>query len=484
MALPSSIAKSGMLASTLGIFGSAGLWLISFKIVAYWLGPEGIGLFSQLRQIAQAATISATFGGTNSVVQGLADRHDVPERRRFATTAARLFTMSGVAVTLAMLILAPSLARFLLASDDPELAASIRWIAIAVLLNAGGTYALGVLNGYRSFGYFAAAQIAGPATMAMVFLGAWQYGLVPGPTLMAGAFVICFGMTFVVGVLGLSRLRTLSPTPAIGGLMPDESNAFIRFALSTLLAALSSTVAMLLIRSWMIETKGLAFTGLFDAGWTLTFNYTTLFLTACSAIYLPLLTASTRPESQKSCVLKATYLVLSASVLICYLMVILSEPLIELFYSPQFHESSHLLTVLVIAVVFRSTSWVYGAMIVATRNSKALIASDLTLNLILLGATWYALGRSATLEAIGWAFVFSHFLYLVFVVEYACLKNKLMRRRQIWPLVIASISPLLFLALDFSSFRASQNVPFAWLFLTIGLCVICAALLAYKREVR
>ena len=479
-----SIFKSGVFASTAGVFGSAGLWLISFKVVAHWLGPEGVGLFSQLRQIAQAATVSATFGGTNSVVQGLADRHDEPGRRRFSTTAARLFTMSGVAVTLAMLILAPWLARFLLASDDPELTASIRWIAVAVLLNVGGTYALGVLNGYRSFGYFAAAQIAGPATMAVILVGAWRQGLASSPTLMAGAFVICFGMTFVAGALGLSRLRTPSPVTAIGRLTPDESRAFIRFALSTLLAALSSTVAILLIRSWMIEANGLAFAGLFDAGWTLTFNYTTLFLTACNAIYLPLLTASTREESQKSCVLKTTYIVLSASVLICYLMVMLSEPLIEFFYSPQFHESSHLLMVLVIAVVFRSTSWVYGAMIVATRNSKALIVSDLTLNLILLGTTWYALGQFSSLEAIGWAFVFSHFLYLVFVVEYACLKNKLMRRRQVWPLVIASTAPLFFLALDLSSFRASQYSPFSWLFFAIGLGVICAALLAYTREVR
>ncbi|MBV5344623.1 MAG: hypothetical protein JZU63_03320, partial [Rhodoferax sp.] len=61
--------KSGILFSTLGVFGSAFLWLLSFKGIAYWMGPEGVGLFSQLRQMAQAATVGATFGGTNSVVQ-------------------------------------------------------------------------------------------------------------------------------------------------------------------------------------------------------------------------------------------------------------------------------------------------------------------------------------------------------------------------------------------------------------------------------
>jgi O-antigen/teichoic acid export membrane protein len=66
--------RGGVLASTAGVFGSAFLWLLSFKAIAFWMGPEGVGLFSQLRQMAQAATVGATFGGTNSVVQGLAER--------------------------------------------------------------------------------------------------------------------------------------------------------------------------------------------------------------------------------------------------------------------------------------------------------------------------------------------------------------------------------------------------------------------------
>ncbi|MBC7405120.1 MAG: hypothetical protein H7252_05495, partial [Cytophaga sp.] len=65
--------KSGVFVSTAGVFVSAFLWLISFKVVAYWMGPEGVGLFAQLRQMAQAATVGATFGGTNTVVQGLAE---------------------------------------------------------------------------------------------------------------------------------------------------------------------------------------------------------------------------------------------------------------------------------------------------------------------------------------------------------------------------------------------------------------------------
>jgi O-antigen/teichoic acid export membrane protein len=87
-------------------------------------------------------------------------------------------------------------------------------------------------------------------------------------------------------------------------------------------------------------------------------------------------------------------------------------------YSPQFQDSGRVLMILVIAVIFRSASWVYGTMIMATRNSRVLAASDLATNLLLLACTRHVLDNSASLEALSWAFVLPNFLYLVFVVEF------------------------------------------------------------------
>lgn len=475
--------RNGVLVSTTGVFGSAFLWLLSFKVVALWMGPEGMGLFSQLRQMVQAATVGATFGGTNSVVQGLSARKEEGERRRFRATAARLVGMSGVGVVLVMVAAVPQLTQFFLSSSEPALAVTVRWIVLAVLLNVGGTYALAVLNGYRSYPYLALAQIAGPAALVMLLGGAWWWGLSRDPQLLAWSFVLCFGVTCLVGGLGVSRLPNLGAGSPTGTLPKAQSRAFIRFALSNLVAALSTTVALLLIRSWVIEANGLTFAGLFDAGWTLTFNYTTLFLTACSAIYLPMLTAANRPEDQNACMLKTAYLVFGAGIPICYAMAIWKEPLINLLYSPQFQASGQVLRVLAIAVVFRGVSWVYGTMILATKNSRVLLISDLVFNLSLLATTRYALNNFTSLEMLSWAFVLPNFLYLVFVVEYARMKNPLMRRRQIWPFLVAGTLPLFYLALLPAGPQWAYSESASWLCMAIGLTVSGAALFAYKKVV-
>jgi antigen flippase len=482
MSTPSPSLKGGILISTAGVFGSAFLWLLSFKAVALWMGPEGVGLFSQLRQMAQAATVGATFGGTNSVVQGLSERPEEAARRQFRATAARLVGASGVMVVVAILVAAPALSQFFLSSSAPGFVATVRWLALAVLLNIAGTYALAVLNGYRSYPYLALAQIAGPAALVMLLAGAWWWRFPPDPFVLSMSFILCFGITCLAGLLGMSRLSRLAVPLNEARLDKSESRAFLRFALSNLAAALSTTLALLLIRSWVIEARGLAFAGLFDAGWTLTFNYTTLFLTACSAIYLPLLTRAEDARSQQACMLKTAYLVLAGGVLVCYGMVLLKAPLINLLYSPEFQASGQVLAVLVIAVLFRSISWVYGTMILATRNSRVLLLSDLALNLGLLAIVKFALVNFSTLPALAWAFVLPNFLYLVFVVEYAGHKNPLMRRMHIWPLLLAASLPLVLLV--FTGEGPAQDWAIEqWSCILAGPAVAAASMVAYKKVV-
>ena len=473
--------KSGVIVSTLGVFASAFFWLLGFKVVAYWLGPEGLGLFSQLRQIVQAATVGATFGGTNSVVQGLSERSDKDSRLAFRATVSRIVGFAGVLMALTILIAAPSLTLLFLSSTEPDVIAALRWVAFAALFSVGSTYSIAVLNGYRSYGYMAVAQLAGTAALVALLVVFWWIRAPQDPRLLAGSLVLCFGVSCAIGVKGVLRLPRFTAAAPRQLLDNEQTRSFIRFALSNLVAALAVTCSLLIIRSWVIETRGLAFAGLFDAGWTLTFNYTTLFLTACSVIYLPLLTAAKNNASQKACMLKTAYLVLGASLLICYSMVSGREFLINLLYSPQFQDSGRVLIVLVIAVVFRGASWVYGIMIVATRNSRVLLMSDIAQNLLLLAAARYALNRHATLEALSWAFVLSNFFYLVFVIEYARFKNPLLQRRLIWPFLVMGTLPLIYLALGAEWVDEAYLELAKWVCVTVGSIVAITALLAGRQ---
>jgi O-antigen/teichoic acid export membrane protein len=466
-----------------GTFGAALGWLLSFKALAFWLGPDGVGLFAQFRQIAQTATLASTYGGTNVVVQGLAAQSDETARKRFRAAAARMIAVTALGVALLMLVAAPHIAMLTVSSRDAGLVASIRWLAVAILANAAATYFMAVLNGYRALGRMALAQVSGPIALMFFLVAAWRSGFSSPDSIMAVAFLICFGVTCCVGAWGAARLAIPNESPKASS-TDNLPQVFGEFAFSNLVAALSTVLALLIVRSWIIETEGLSFAGLFEAGWTLTFNYTTLFLTACNTVYLPTLTAAVDASERKACMLKTVYLVFGTSVLLCYALVLWKNPLIHLFYSPQFEATGQLLSVLAIAAILRGASWTYGTLMLATRNSRMLATSEILLNVGLLATTRYALDNHPTLPMLGWAFVVPHFIYLVFVVEYARVINPLMLRRYLWPLLILGILPLVCMACEqmitAGAFHLHGTLE-GWLFMCAGAGVSLMAFRAYGR---
>ena len=197
-------------------------------------------------------------------------------------------------------------------------------------------------------------------------------------------------------------------------------------------------------------------------------------------MYLPLLTAAPTAQTQKIYILKMAYIVLVSTTTICYVMVLFKESLIHLLYSPKFDEAGDLLAILVIAVIFRGISWVYGMLIVASKSSRVLIISDVALNVGLIILTRFSLQHFSSLASLGWAFVIVNFLYLVFVVEYVHFKNRLILRRYIWPLLTASVLPLLVMAM-YSDKYIIQWKSSVELFLAIEIVVIVISLCSYRR---
>ena len=365
--------RLGIYSSIAGSIGSGLLWLISFKLVATWLGPEGVGLFSQIRQIIQASTVSATFGGSNLMVQGIAAEPQESSRRQLRVTAARLIGLTGLLCVMLIIFTAPQLAHFFFSSTVLDAEMAVYWIALAVALSIASTYALGVINGYRSYVHLALTQVAGPMVLAVVIATFWWQGLAFDATLLVQCFVVCFGITFTLGMLGMPR-------------QAQEYRAM----------------------------KGVAL-----------------------------------PRVQRL---------------------------------RFFRLAAEALRVLAIAVVFRSVSWVYGSVIFATRQSLTLVSSELALNATLLATALYALDHDlATLRGISWAFVLTHFLYLVFTVEYAHAKNKSLRRIDIWPLLLAAILPFLYIAEFPSGVQKSYFSVAQWFFLFSGLATSSATWFAYRR---
>jgi O-antigen/teichoic acid export membrane protein len=238
-----------------------------------------------------------------------------------------------------------------------------------------------------------------------------------------------------------------SAEAAVRYLPASETLGFIRFAGSTLIAALSGALTLLVIRAWLIQSKGLAGAGLFDAAWTITFNYLTLFLTACSAIYLPVLTRAKGLAEHRKCVTKTVFAVLAVVIMVCYVVFVFEIQVIQLMYSREFLAAGPLLDILLVAMLMRSISWVYSMIIVAAKDARMMLISEIGFNLCLLIGAKISLLYFNSLTALGWGFVVANFIFLLFIMIYAKTRNATLPVALVGIVIASAITPLLLIAI-------------------------------------
>lgn len=439
-----------------GIIGSALMWLISFKIVALLFGPSGVAIYSQFRQIMQTTGTAATFGGGSTIVQGLSERVDIQQRQSFrASINVIVFCLSTV-IAFVTFILSRYIAVNLLTINTENAVNAIQLLSIGIFFNAGTMYNISILNGYQFLKPLAIAQIVLPAMIVLV--------LASLPHISSDNFLITLtyifsGCTFFSFIISYSIIKKLIINQKNNQqfLSKTEMFEFIKFSSATLIAALSSSITMLLIRAQIISTYGTHQAGLFDASWTLTFNYVTLFLTACSILYLPRLSQAKSQQEQKYYLQSTTYIVIACVTLITYIIVIFKVQLLHIFYTKEFYAAEKSLHILASAILVRSVSWVLSMLLVATKDSITIVKSELFFNGLLISFTLICTYNNTVSDAISWGFLIANIIYFLWIIYCTKQKNTLLESKSI--LILISISVIFILAAYLMEYGNVDKMP-------------------------
>ena len=465
-----------IIATGAGILGSAVLWLLSFKIVAMLFGPSGVAIYSQLRQIIQATGTAATFGGGSSIVQGLSEHSDAHYRQKFrATITIIVFTIASL-ITVGIVVFAPFIAKHMLSSDKKESIASIQLLSIGVFFNAGAMYLMAVLNGYQSLKSLAVVQITPPLLVVASLLFVPLSPNIDASIMLASLFVIGSAFGFASAFIASKKAANGPVTRGYNFLSKEEVLGFVRFSAATLVAALASSLTMLFVRAQVISVYGLHQAGLFDASWTLTFNYITLFLTACSILYLPRLSQAKDKNQQMYYLQSTAYIVIACVTLIVYLIIIFKSQFLYLLYSPEFNSAEKSLHILAAAILIRSVSWVMSMLMVATKDSVTLLLSELFFNFLLIALTYLATSNYSAIDAVAWGLFWANLIYLMWMFYYVKQKNESFKSKAILILLFAGVFFIiaLFLIQQTSNgymlrdYLWEQNITFFCLALTIA----------------
>lgn len=393
--------------------------ILSAKIMAVIVGPAGVGLYSNLAQILQTATAAATFGGPTALVQGLASREGEAQARFLRLAIRACLAMLGLSA-MALILAAPWLAPALTGRGDAPAIALVATLAIPLAAAVGLTFAQGVLTGHGAVGRMAVLSIAGSIlAVAIVYPAAliaaagypWAFvALLSLPNI--GAAVLGYRLGRREGWFRPLEERTWEPWNF------EAARGFWGLASATLLVALVTSGALLILRALFVKHGGLASAGHFNVAWSLSATYVSVALGSFMTYYLPTLSRAETTAEREKLVWQVWRLSIMLVAPIIVAIVVTKPLLVRLLYSAEFLPALDLLRWMLIGDYVKVAAWVWAMPLLSFARAGAHFWSETLRNAIFLVLSAVLLADRG-IEGVGIAFTASYVCYAVFAAAYA-----------------------------------------------------------------
>jgi O-antigen/teichoic acid export membrane protein len=306
---------------------------VRVKLYALLLGVAGVGVIAQIQNLHLVLAAMAMLGLGLGVSREVARARASAEGRAVEAILATTRTLSGSAslvLAAGLLLLAEPLSRWLL--GDASYAPLLRLSAPAVAFSTLGRVLHEILNGYRDYRATAVATATiAAASVAILAPLVWLGGLWGAA---AALPLVALASWIVTTAVFRRRHPELS---GIGfGLRRGVLRTLLVLGAVTLAVGVAEHLALLVIRARLIHAHGLSGNGWFQGVWGLSqnlLNVTVLTLTSYMVARLSEARGSAELHDQLQRSVRMSLLLTTP---MAAAMILLREPLVRTFLSPEF----------------------------------------------------------------------------------------------------------------------------------------------------
>ncbi len=368
---------------SLGMFGGVQGVMILFsvvrtKLVALWLGSEGVGMFSifnsALDMVSGATQLSLRQSSVRDISMATGE-----ERVRFMVSVVMRWAWTlGIAGAFVMMIFAPLLAEWTLGS---EFTWSFRLLSVAVFI-------LSLQNGWQ-------AVMQGTEHLARL-AKAQLYGAIAGFVVSVPLYYF-FGLASIVpsiliytasGVTATFLFRAPIEKPAVMPTLTDtarEGRRFIKLGFFMTVSSFVSLAAGYVFFAWLNRNSSTETVGYFSAGYTVVNRYVGIVMTSLAAEYYPRLS---RIIDDRQSVIEhvsgETAVMLKVLMQLSVFFIAFSSQIIAILYTSDFEVIVEFISLAMAGTVFRAVSWCMAFVIVAKGNGKVYVFTEVLSSVVYL----------------------------------------------------------------------------------------------------
>ena len=343
------------------------------KLVALWIGPAGMGMYSIYNSAVEMLRSATSLGLRTSTVRdvALASESGIGEKLARMVAVVRrwswFISLFGAITTMA---LAPALSRWSFGTTDHL------WdfvLLSAALLFDGFAYnELSILQGLEKLKHYARASLLG-TVMGLCFSIPLFYWLRLDSILWS---VLIYHVSLIAAVM-IYRHRVPEPVKVTNREAVREGASFVRLGL---LMTLSEFVTMLfnyILSAYLNRVAGTEVVGFYQSGYSLVGRYFGLIFSALATEYYPRITRVCHSRmrtrvfaSQEINIMMFCLLPVISIFLVC------RELIVSILYSDEFHAIIPYISIAVAGTVFRAYSCFLAFVIVARSDGKIYILTE------------------------------------------------------------------------------------------------------------
>ncbi len=379
--------------------------ILRAKVLAALLGPGGTGVLAQLSTLTATLVPLATLGLGNGVTAMIARARaqgDLLLVKRVRSTALTLTWLVGLTLAVLTALASPWLADAIY--HDRQWTWVVLVGAAVIPLSAVSSLRVSMLQGYQAVKAMAGLNgIIALASILTIVPLAWYFKL-PG----AVTQLVVVAAVYVLAS-GWMEARNAPAIPGEPGARIDRAllRPLMRYGSSALLVGLSSTLALLILRSVLVSKLGLTPNGIYQVCVGISGLYMPLILNSITAFVWPEIAAQRDDVETAVTMSQSLRLALLLMTGAAGAMLAGAPVWIPLFYSGKFLPALDLLPLQFVGDYFRTIAWMCGIWLVPKNRLRPWVLFDLVYGITML-VTFSLLVDRVGLRSVVIAYVVAH----------------------------------------------------------------------------
>jgi PST family polysaccharide transporter len=385
---------------------------LSAKIIAIYVGPEGLGMLGQLSSFIAIALTVSTGAINNGVIKYLSEYQDDEVRQQRILNASIKITLAGSLTTGIVSILFSNFWSSLLFNDS---AYAYIFIVLGVTIFCHAIYMLfsSVLNGLREYRKFnQLAIVASIIGLASTYLFIRFYGIKGGMVSLAlyQAFVFVAVLIFYKSLRKI-QWRSIWKQNA----QKSDYSSLMAFSIMALVTTAITPVTQIFIRKYMGVHTSPAEVGFYEGVLRISQLYLLVITTTLSVYYLPKLSAIKNAALLRSELGKGYSYILPATAIILVVVFMLRYFVINLVFAPSFEPMAGYFIPQLIGDFFKIASWLLAFLMIAKAKTKLYITTELLFGIFLILLSVLGIQYFGAIGAI-YAYALNYMLYFVLMI--------------------------------------------------------------------